>query len=624
MIKFPDNTIPRWVIFIFDLFICFFALGIAYALRFDFFSSQQDFDEEYYVLLTSLPVFLLIRALTFYVGKTYAGVIRYTSTEDTKRIFKTVTLGTLIFILFSFIRYYFVDGYFFLPRPIIIIDYLATLFLMLSSRVAVKLIYHETKRDKSREKKIIIYGAGEMGLVTLQTFKNKGKESQKIVAFIDDDKKKSGKILNGVKIYHSSKLKELLEQNKIDNVVLAILSPNPENENKVIDVCLSQNVVITNVPPIEKWMNGELNLKQIKKVKIEDLLGREEIQLNKNKILEEVKGQVVLVTGAAGSIGSEIVRQLIKFKPQKIVLLDQAETPLYDVEQELIEEQGLFELVIGDVSNELRIERVFEYFKPAIVFHAAAYKHVPLMEDNPCEAIVTNVLGTKILVDLSDKYQVKKFVMISTDKAVNPSNIMGASKRLAEIITELKSKKSQVKFVTTRFGNVLGSNGSVIPLFRRQIAKGGPVTVTHKEVTRYFMTIPEACQLVLEAACMGVGGEIFVFDMGKSVKIIDLAKRMIKLSGFELEKDIKIKITGLRPGEKLYEELLSNSENTLPTHHPKILKGKIRDSNIENSQIEKLISLSSKQKNKEVVKLMKEIVPEFKSNNSPFNKLDSD
>lgn len=623
MFKFPNKTIPRWVIFTFDLFICLFALAIAYALRFDFFSSKNNFQEELYVLSTSLPIFIIVRAVTFYFGKTYAGVIRYTSTEDTKRIFKTVTIGSLIIVLFSFIRYYLIDGYFFLPRPIIIIDYLATLFLMLSSRVAVKLVYHESKRQKKQTKDIIIYGAGEMGLITLQTFKNKGAEKHRIIAFIDDDERITGKILNGVKIYHTSKLDSLLKENNVENVVLAILNPKPENEDKIIDVCLQNEVLVTNVPPIEQWMNGELNLKQIKQVKIEDLLGRDEIQLSKTKILEEVKDQVILVTGAAGSIGSEIVRQLLKFKPKKLVLLDQAETPLYELEQELIGSKDLFDIVIGDVTNPLRIERVLEHYKPSLIFHAAAYKHVPLMEDNPCEAILTNVLGTKILAELAEKHQVNKFIMISSDKAVNPSNVMGASKRLAEIVAELQSKNASVKFITTRFGNVLGSNGSVIPLFKRQIERGGPVTVTHPDVTRFFMTIPEACQLVLEAATLGKGGEIFVFDMGESVKIVDLAERMIKLSGFEPGKDIEIKFTGLRPGEKLYEELLSNAENTLPTHHPKILIGKVRELEESiNQKIENVISLANQQKNKEVVLLMKEIVPEFKSNNSVFNELD--
>ncbi len=623
MIRFPNRNVPRWVIFIFDVFICLFSLGIAYALRFDFFSSKNNFDEEFYVLWTSLPIFLVVRIVSFYFGKTYAGIIRYTSTEDTKRIFKTVTIGSLLFVGFSVVRYYVVDGYYFLPRPIIVIDYLATLFLMIASRIAVKLIYHEGKRDKSSQKNIVIYGAGEMGLITMQTFKQNENTPYNIVGFVDDDKSKKGKTIGGVRIHSASKLDELLKREAVDSLVLAILNPKVENENKVVDTCLSNKVMVMNVPPIEQWMNGELNIKQIKQIKIEDLLGRQEIKLSKAKILQEVKDQVILVTGAAGSIGSEIVRQLVNYMPANIILLDQAETPLYDLQQELTSYSNILEPLIGDVSNKDRVDNVLRTFKPDIVFHAAAYKHVPLMEENPCEAVLTNVLGTKNVVDSSEEYGVKKFVMISTDKAVNPTNVMGASKRMAEIITELKSRNSSTKYIITRFGNVLGSNGSVIPLFKKQIEKGGPVTVTHEEVTRYFMTIPEACQLVLEAGSMGNGGEIYVFDMGESVKIIDLAKRMIKLSGFEPEKDIKIEITGLRPGEKLYEELLSNSENTIPTHHDKIMIGKVREvSDNANEIISEVILLSSKQENRAVVVKMKELIPEFKSNNSVFKELD--
>jgi FlaA1/EpsC-like NDP-sugar epimerase len=623
MISFPDKNIPRWIIFIFDVFVSLFALAIAYALRFDFFTGNDSFEDELYVLYTSLPIFLIVRIITFYFGKTYAGIIRHTGIEDTKRIFKTVSLGTLIFVLFVFIRSQFIDDYHFLPISILAIEYLATIFLMISTRVAVKLIYHEGKKDKANNKDIVIYGAGKMGVTVAQTFSQSVNSQYNVVAFIDDDKSKAGKTLNGVKIYNPTNLDKILTKYHVDNLVLAILTPDVENENKVVDVCLSHNVVIMNVPPIEDWMNGELNLKQIKQVKIEDLLGRKEIELNKTKILEEVKNNVILVTGAAGSIGSEIVRQLLKFSPKKIVLLDQAETPLYDLEQELIEYRDVLSIVVGDISNKDRMANVFSHFKPQLVFHAAAYKHVPLMEDNPCEAILTNVKGTQNLVNLAELNEVSKFVMISTDKAVNPTNVMGASKRLAEIITQEKTGKSKTKYITTRFGNVLGSNGSVIPLFKKQIEKGGPVTVTHQDVTRYFMTIPEACQLVLEAGTMGKGGEIFVFDMGKLVKIIDLARRMIKLSGFEPDKDIEIKITGLRPGEKLYEELLSDNETTIATHHPQIMIGKVRETeNALFNSIKDVIDNANAQNNEEVVKGMKKIIPEFISNNSTFNALD--
>lgn len=623
MFSFLNKSIPRWVILLVDTLIALASLLFAYAIRFDFFKSTDELTTELSQLAVVLPIFLFIRIIFFITGKTFAGVIRYTSIEDTRRIFRAVILGSVGIVVASIIRFYFIDGLYLLPRPIIAIEFLLTLFLMLSSRIAVKLLYFESKRDRSEEKNIIIYGAGEMGLITMQTYKNNTNERFKIVAFIDDDKKKAGKILNGVQIYHSSNLDELLTKHDVQQVILAILNPKPSNESKVIDTCLKHKTIVLNVPAIEDWMNGELNIKQIKQVKIEDLLGREEIVLQHHVISKEIHNKVVLVSGAAGSIGSELVRQLLRFKPKKIIALDQSETPLYELEQELIYYEDIIEPVIGDVSNRDRMTRVFEAFKPDIIYHAAAYKHVPLMELNPCEAINTNVLGTQNLASLAIAFETKRFVLVSTDKAVNPTNVMGASKRLAEIIVESKANKSSTKFVTTRFGNVLGSNGSVIPLFKKQIEKGGPLTVTHKDITRYFMTIPEACQLVLEASAMANGGEIFVFDMGESVKIIDLAERMIRLSGFEPNKDIEIKITGLRPGEKLYEELLSNEENTIPTHHKKILIGKVRKTDEDKVQlIDTVIKESILQNNEEVVQLMKKIVPEFLSNNSEFEALD--
>jgi FlaA1/EpsC-like NDP-sugar epimerase len=611
------------VIFTFDTVATLFALFIAYTLRFDFFSSQQNFDEEFYVLKTSLPFFILIRVFLFYVGKTYAGIIRYTSTEDAKRIFYVVTAGTLIFILLSFVRFYFIDDFFFLPRPIIAIEYLLTLFFMISARVGVKLIFHEGRKDTGIAENVIIYGAGEMGSIVYRTLNESAKISQKVVAFVDDNPKKKGNTLLGVKVFSSSQLEEITEKYEVNTLIVAMQAPSPERKNQLLDRALNLSLNILIAPPVENWIDGQININQIKKINIEDLLGRKEIQLDRNKIAQEVSDKIILVTGAAGSIGSEIVRQLLYFSPKKIVLLDQAESALYDLEQELIDHSTKLEFVVGDIANYSRIEKVFTHLKPSMVFHAAAYKHVPLMENNPCEAIETNVQGTKNLVDLSDAYAVKKFVMISTDKAVNPTNVMGASKRIAEIITQSKNKNSETAFITTRFGNVLGSNGSVIPLFKRQIEKGGPLTVTHKDVTRFFMTIPEACQLVLEAGMIGEGGEIFVFDMGESVKIIDLARRMIKLSGFEPDKEIKIKITGLRPGEKLYEEVLSDEESTMPTHHPQILIGKTRENSQDiESKIRTLIQFANEQKNEDTVKTMKYIIPEFLSNNSIFDKLD--
>ncbi|MFY7669045.1 MAG: polysaccharide biosynthesis protein, partial [Crocinitomicaceae bacterium] len=420
-------------------------------------------------------------------------------------------------------------------------------------------------------------------------------------------------------------IKSLREEFDIKQLIVAIQNPNPEKQKKVLDTCLELKIAVQKVPNPKSWVNGEFTTKQLSKIKIEDLLGRKSIDLSNEQIQNELNNKVILVTGAAGSIGSGLTIEIAKYAPSLLLILDQAESAVYDLQFELstIYPNLKFEVIIGDICNENRMLRIFEYFKPQLVFHAAAYKHVPMMELNPAEAVMNNIKGTKILADLALTNQVEKFVMISTDKAVNPTNVMGASKRIAEIYTQSKNEVNKTRFVTTRFGNVLGSNGSVIPLFQKQIDNGGPVTVTDERITRFFMTIPEACQLVLEAGAMGKGGEIFVFDMGESVKIIDLAKKMISLSGLELGRDIDIKISGLRPGEKLYEELLANEENTLPTHHEKILIAKTRQA--ENqliSLIENLVHSLNTDQNNDLVLKMKEIVPEFKSNNSEFEELD--
>ena len=498
---------------------------------------------------------------------------------------------------------------------------------MLGFRLSIKLFFIEIyKRDNSSKnnENILIYGSGVSGLITKRTIEKDTETNYEIIGFIDDSNKLSNTRLQGTKIYHTSKLESLITENNIKKIILAIQKPNFENKQKIIDICIRHSVEILTVPSAKNWINGDFSTSQIKTINIEELLGRTPIYLSPEKISEELNNKKILVTGAAGSIGSGIVKQLALYQPLKIILLDQAESPLYELEQELKQSKPdlSFEVVIGDVSNIVRMNRLYEFYKPEIVFHAAAYKHVPLMEDNPSEAVYTNILGTKNLVDLSLKHHVEKFVLISTDKAVNPTNVMGASKRIAEIYAQ-NSSNNKTKFITTRFGNVLGSNGSVIPLFKRQIEQGGPITITDKRVTRFFMTIPEACQLVLEAGAMGNGGEIFVFDMGEPIKIVDLAKKMIKLSGLEEGKDIEIKVTGLRPGEKLYEELLSKEENTVPTHHPKILIAKVRNSDSETKiDIDTLIQLFDSQNNIEIVKLMKKIVPEYISNNSEFETLD--
>jgi FlaA1/EpsC-like NDP-sugar epimerase len=618
-----QRNMPRWVIFFIDMGISLFSLVLAYLVRFNFSIPQLAIDDFPFVF----SVVLGIRAISFFFSKTYQGIVKYTSSKDSQRIFVVLTIGSVFFVLINLIFYYFINEKFPIPFSIIIIDYMATTFLMISLRVMFKALYQELTNPNKEKRSVIIFGAGESGIITKRTLDRDAGTKYKVLGFIDDDKKKQGKKLESVSIYPIDKLNELLENNDVSNLIISVQDLSPSKKQQIVDICLNHNTKVLNVPPVSNWINGELSFKQIKKVQIEELLERDAIQLDIAIIKEQLTNKTILVTGAAGSIGSEIVRQVIKFNPKKIILVDQAESPLYEMEMELHDKykQQQYEIVMGDIRNKDRMENVFKTFAPNIVFHAAAYKHVPMMENNPSESIFTNVLGSKNLADLSVQYKVEKFVMVSTDKAVNPTNVMGASKRIAEIYTQSLNKNTTTKFITTRFGNVLGSNGSVIPRFRQQIETGGPITITHPDITRFFMTIPEACQLVLEAGAMGKGGEIFIFDMGESVKIVDLAKKMIKLSGLILDKDISIIYTGLRPGEKLYEELLANEENTIPTHHKQILIAKVKEYDFEtiSSSINELINLFDQQNNKSIVKKMKELVPEFKSNNSIYEELDA-
>ncbi|MBI2722591.1 MAG: polysaccharide biosynthesis protein [Bacteroidetes bacterium] len=620
---FWSYNLPRWSILIIDLIICVFSLTLAFFLRFNF----KDIPAED---LKNLPydytLLLVIRAFSFAFSKTYKGVVRYTSSRDASRIFLVVISGSILVFAINLVTLHLLLGYYIIPTAVIIIDCLVTLFLMISSRLAVKAIYFESRNPGKEKMNVIIYGAGEAGIITKRTLDRDAAIKYKVVGFIDDDKDKLDRSFEGIFVYGPEKLPELIRESEIEFVIISIQNLSAFKKNEITDVCLSNNVRVLNVPPVTKWINGELSFNQMRSVNIEDLLERDPIKIDNNNISARLKNKIILITGAAGSIGSELARQCSRFKPAKIYLLDQAESPLHDLELEFSDKfkDIKYEVVIADVRNSNRMTNVFSTFKPQIVFHAAAYKHVPMMENNPSESILTNVLGTKNTADLAKENKVERFVFVSTDKAVNPTNVMGASKRIAEIYIQSLGKKTGTKFITTRFGNVLGSNGSVIPRFKKQIESGGPITITHPEITRFFMTIPEASQLVIEAASMGQGGEIFLFNMGKSVKIVDLARKMIMLSGLKEGKDINISYTGLRPGEKLFEELLADAENTLPTHHPQILIGKVREYEYEevNIIIEELIKAFNTQNNENIVQRMKDLVPEYISNNSVFQKLD--
>ncbi|MGM0498360.1 MAG: polysaccharide biosynthesis protein [Bacteroidota bacterium] len=617
---FPQSYTPRWIVYLLDIIICFISITLAYYIRFNF--NLPDVDDFSFII----PFVLFIRALTFLIFRPYAGIVRYTSVKDTERIFIVILTGSLVFVIFNIINYYFISGQYIIPFSVIIIDFFTAIFLMAFSRLIIKGLYNRIFNPSSEKSNVVIFGAAEFGTITKRTLDRDAGTKHKVIAFFDDNESKIGKNLENVTIYSLKNLEIFLVRYNVEKLIIAKRDIEPEVKNTIIDICLNSKTSVLTVPAVNTWINGELSFNQLKNIEIEDLLERKPIVLDEKQIKRKTLNKTILVTGAAGSIGSEIIRQLIRFKPKKIILFDHAETPLYDLELELKEKKNFddFNIIIGSISNKSRINYIFSEYQPSIVYHAAAYKHVPMMEANPPEAVRTNIIGTKNLADLSVQYNVEQFVLISTDKAVNPTNIMGASKRIAEMYIQALNSRCKTNFTTTRFGNVLGSNGSVILRFKKQIDEGGPLTVTHPEVTRYFMTIPEACQLVLEAGAMSKGGEIFLFDMGKSVKIIDLAKKMVKLSGLEIGKDIQIKYTGLRPGEKLYEELLNDTENTLPTYHSKIMIAKVRNNDYENLKqaIENIQLFRKENNNNEIVKRMKEIVPEFISQNSQYEEFD--
>lgn len=612
---------PRWIIFAIDVCLSLFAIAIACLVLTNFQLDKIVWNS----LLKIMAVVMSVRVISFIMGRTYSGIIRYTGTEDVLRIFYVLTAGELVLLLFN-AGFFIFDQTFFIPLGFLLIEYMVLMCVMTISRLFVKITFAQYLDAEKIKKNVIICGSDEYGMMAKHALDNAVDASYNILAFVDMNDKKAGKVLEGVKIYKSQALSYLLKRYNVDKVVIAKKLLAQDKKRKLIETCLKYNVNVLEVPQFESWINGELNIRHIKNIKIEDLLDRGVIELDDNALRKQLLNKTILVTGAAGSIGSEIVRQLTRFKPSRIILFDEAESPLYDIQLELSEKFRFndFAIEMGDVRDYKRVENMFMKYKPDIVYHAAAYKHVPMVELLPLEGIKTNVFGTKNVADLAVKYGVDKFVMISTDKAVNPTNVMGCTKRIAEIYIQSLNSKSKTSFITTRFGNVLGSNGSVIPRFTKQIEAGGPVTVTHPDITRFFMTIPEACQLVLQAGALGEGGEIFVFDMGESVKIVDLARKMIKLSGFEVGKDIHIVFTGLRPGEKLYEEVLNVKETTLPTPHKRIKRAKVREYDFDEikNEMEKLHVILDTGNAFEVVRKMKLIVPEFKSKNSVYEEID--
>ncbi len=604
-----------------------FLLSLAYLLRFNFELTDVFNFNPFFGVLLCLASAMAATLLT----KSYAGIVRYTGIQDGLRIVGTELLSITLVVVFNLI-YFYNFGRNVIPYSVVFISFFISSLLLYQYRLLVKNVFTFIKSDTSKQTPVVIFGAGVAGFLTKQAIEADIDSPYKLVAFMDDDPKKHNKEINGTKICGLEKLGELVKKQKVKKMVIATKSLSIERKNEIVDQALFYHVKVSYVPSFEKWLRNEWDLKQIRDIHIEDLLGREVIRLDNPEIEKEIRNKVICITGAAGSIGSELARQALTYKPHTLILIDQAESPLYEIERELRgrNQQSRILVFVANICNKARINTIFKDYHPEIVFHAAAYKHVPLMESNPSEAVMVNIFGTRMLADLAIENKIKKFVMISTDKAVNPTNVMGCTKRIAEIYVQSLDRYynrlglGKTSFVTTRFGNVLGSNGSVIPIFKDQILKGGPVTVTHPEITRFFMTIPEACELVIEAGSMGQGGEIFLFDMGKPVKIFDLAKKTIMLSGKELGKDIEIVFTGLRDGEKLYEELLSDEENTIPTHHEKILKAMVSEYEYEEvcQDLNLLEDLIADKNELKMVALMKEMVPEFKSNYSRFEILD--
>ena len=623
LLKALNRHASHWVVLLVDTLLVILSFILAYTVRFN---ASLNFNTQ--DLTYQIPFISFVFLCCFWLVGSNRGIIRHTGTRDAFNVFIGVTIASMsIIFIVAINNVYKIFPSHTIPKTIILIHYFITVFVLIISRFIFKAFYEIISSELKEITNVMIYGAGDSGLITYGALNRDTKNNYEVIGFIDDDKTKVGKKIDRVKIYSRSEInKDFIEKKQVDEIIFSIQNIKSERLLYLTDKTLELGVKPKIVPPLSNWIGGDFEANQIKQVKIEDLLDRKPISIDNPIVKRDVNDKVVMVTGAAGSIGSEISRQISNYKHKHLILIDHAESPLYEIQQELIRKGTInFTAIVADVRDQLRMEAVFDEFKPNKVYHAAAYKHVPLMEESPYEAIKINVGGTKTIADLSVKYNVERFVMVSTDKAVNPTNVMGATKRVAEMyISCLSNLNTTTKFTTTRFGNVLGSNGSVIPLFKKQIESGGPLTVTHKDITRYFMTIPEACQLVLEAGTMGDGGEIYIFDMGKSVKIYDIAKRMIHLSGLKYPEDIDIEITGLRPGEKLYEELLANGENTTPTYHEKIMIAKNQKISVNKvkDKIESLCFENIKNINSLSVKLIKDIVPEYKSNNSIYEELD--
>ena len=619
---FSSKILPTWTIFLFDA--CIVAISVAFAFFIRF--TAVDIAKMETSPWVAVAIVTVVYLLFFKLFRTYSNVLRLSSFVDVMHIFVASTLAFFVSCLLTLL-WPLVFGKTLTYIPVLLIAYVLSFMLLTISRMIIKMMYDYFNQTKTSSLlNTYIYGT-RSGIDIAKAIRTEADNRFRIVGFVTDDPDVVGKVMMGVNVYpNDGELMERVRRDRVDAMIVSPAKAEALKSSDLADRLLKENVQIFMAPEMTDSFTSRHTIKE---VQIEDLLGREPIKINMQEIASHLEGKRVLITGAAGSIGSEIIRQVAMFNPYQLIMIDSAETPLHDLQLELRKRWAEMDApaIVANITNKSRMESIFAEYRPQYVFHAAAYKHVPMMEDNVSEAIQNNVVGTKVLAALAVKYQVERFVMISTDKAVNPSNVMGCSKRICEIYVQALARKIEkdhsapTQFITTRFGNVLGSSGSVIPLFRRQIAAGGPVTVTHPEIIRYFMTIPEACQLVLEAGSMGKSGEIYIFDMGQPVKIVDLAKRMIQLSG---RTDVKIEFTGLRHGEKLYEELLATKENTKPTSHDKIMIASVREYDYEDisDDIDALIASSYEYDSMKTVARMKDLVPEFTSLNSRYSVLD--